>query len=99
MCPLPLLLCREWAQFFAAEVCSTHRGDRYLTPLIHFAAFAHSFHFGHDVSERLLHRLLQDPALALAFWVVWVCQSGQGGVDILQACGYSNLQRTGLFIA
>lgn len=68
---------------------------RCLAPLLHLAAFAHGLHFLHDVSERLLHRLLQDPALALALGVVRVGQGGQGAVHVLQADGHPNLRRTG----
>lgn len=73
-------------------VSSAHRRDPFLAALLHLASFARGLHFGHDVGERLLHRLLQDPALALALGVLRVGQRGQGGVDVLQAHGHGNLQ-------
>lgn len=76
----------------ARGVSSAHRGHRRLSPLLHLATLAHSLHFVHDVGERLLHRLLQDPALALALWVFGVSQGGQGAVDVLQADGHCKLQ-------
>lgn len=79
---------------FAGALSSAHRGDRCIAPLIHLAAFAHGLHFVHDVGERLLHRLLQHPALALALWVLRVSQGGQGGVHVLQADGHGKLWNT-----
>lgn len=83
------------AQFLQVGVCSAHSCNRFLTPLLHLCTFAHGFHFGHDVSERLLHRLLEEVTLALALHVLRVSQRGQGAVDVLQTDGDGHLQRTG----
>lgn len=80
--------------FCRRRLRSAHRGDRCLAPLLHLAAFTHGLHFVHDVGERLLHRLLQDPALALALRVFGVGQGRQGAVHVLQADGHCKLQPT-----
>lgn len=74
---------------------SAHCGHRCLPALLHFAALAHGLHFVHDVSEGLLHRLLQDPAFALTLRVLRVGQRRQRAVDILQANSHCHLQLTG----
>lgn len=96
--PPQLLFRWERCQFLQEGVRSAHRGHRCLGPLLHFASFAHGLHFVHDVSERLPHRLLQDPALALALRVLRVRQGGQGGVHVLQADGHRDLKRRGTII-
>lgn len=73
---------------------SAHCFNRWLT-LLHLDAFAHGLHFVHDVSERLLHCLLQEPALALALWILRISKVTQGAVDILQAHSHTSLQGTG----
>lgn len=79
----------------AAAVSSARCGGRRLAALLHFVAPAHGLHLVHDVRERLLHGLLQDPALALALRVLRVGQRGQGAVHVLQADGHPKLQGTG----
>lgn len=73
--------------------CSADRGDIIHSGLVHCIAFTHGFHLVHDVSKRLLHRLLQDPAFAFTLWVFWVGQVALGRVHVLEADHHNNLQR------
>lgn len=75
---------------------SAHSGYAALVaPFIDFTAFAHGLHFGHDIGERLLDGLLEEPALALALRVFGVGQSGQRAVDVLQARCHGHLSQGG----